>query len=155
MLRCRYGILILLLLIIKVGAAQKVHVIKGLLLNPENEGIGYATVLLLKKSDSSLLQAIASDSLGYFHFNLPEPCYIKVSHVQYEDTVLVISHIITGDTILQVLLRKKTINSLKEAAITARRPLMEKRLTGWFLMLKTVPQLREEAYWKFCRKCLA
>lgn len=57
----------------------------GYLSDPDNNPVEYANILLLLKTDSSLIEGTVSDHKGYFSLPVshPEKCFIKISSILY------------------------------------------------------------------------
>ncbi|HBL34614.1 MAG TPA: hypothetical protein DDZ96_12495 [Porphyromonadaceae bacterium] len=58
----------------------------GYLYDQDNNPVEYANIILLSKSDSTMIKGTVSDSNGYFSLSIsnPEMCYAKVSSLTYK-----------------------------------------------------------------------
>jgi len=107
-------------------------IVKGKLQNSQQQSLGYASISLHKSLDSTLIKGSLSDSLGNFAFeNVAIGNYlIAVSSVTVPRVF--ISNIKVTDSLktysVENLIITETIKQLDEIKVTAKKPLIEKRI---------------------------
>lgn len=95
----------------------------GYLSDPDHNPIEYANIILLLKSDSTLIRGTVSDPNGYFSLPVshPEKCIIKISSILYK-TVYVDNLTNLCDTFQLV----PSTQSLDEVVIKGRKKILKK-----------------------------
>jgi outer membrane cobalamin receptor len=105
--------------------------VKGRLSDVSGTGVGYATVSLLKASDSSKVRSGASDSVGRFSFEgLDSGRYVlSVSVVGYRGLTKPLT-LGGGDSLVDMgsLVIEQDPHALKTATVIHRKPLIERQL---------------------------
>lgn len=127
-------ICLVFILPVKLSAQQSaVGKLKGItfmvkLVNASGQSIPDATLLLYSQRDTALLKAAISDTAGSFKFiDLEENGYLlKVSHLAYKDTMLLINHITTAP--IQIVLYPDKARNLEGITIASRKPLVERKV---------------------------
>ncbi len=110
--------------------AQQRGNIKGTVLDGSTKTIEFATITLLKSSDSSLVKISASDKSGHFSFeNIPDGQYlISISAVGHEtafstNVAITNSRTVTVDAI-RLVPQSKLLGTV---TVTAKKPLIEQK----------------------------
>lgn len=125
-------ITILLLSVVQYGFTQNAFKIKGRILNASSKKpVGYATLVLFKTADSSLVKSSLSDSVGNFQFEELAlfSYYLKISHLLYADTTIKIDSInVINHIPLTIYLMPSGKQQLKEVTVTSSKPLIERKI---------------------------
>jgi iron complex outermembrane receptor protein len=127
---------ILLLIMMGLGAfAQTVNPsagISGKLLNEQGNAMDYATVSLLKATDSTVVKGTLTNDAGLYHFDNINPgdYIIKATSVGYTKAASAAFSLPAGQTTLAVpaLTMQAITKNLNAVTITSSRPLSERKI---------------------------
>src|SRR5690606_25534966 len=120
-------ILCLLLLFSAPLIAQ--HQITGKVLDPQQDPVSFANVIILNAEDStSVIKGAVTSEEGSYQFEdiAPAEYVLKVSFVGYEDFLKRIQ--VSGDETLEDIRLKEMTNDLGEVAITIKNPTIKKEV---------------------------
>lgn len=125
-----FFILLLFVVSINVSAQQKNSSVKLFVKNEKNMGVAFATVSIVRASDSVVIFSKSSDSTGFIsHLEIPAfPVYLELSSTGYlsnRTPALDISHT-SSDTLFYKM--QSNGKSLAGISITFKKPLIENRM---------------------------
>ena len=105
------------------------HTIEGRITDKEHHSVSYATVLLQKTTDSSLLVSVLTDTNGTYHLSAPQNSWaiLKISAPGYADRWQVIADTTNSTIHLDVTLTN-TGRNLAGVTITSKKPLLERKV---------------------------
>ncbi len=129
MLHKFYAIILSLLLSNILVNAKNTVTIKGRVVEKTTQNaLPFANVIIHTKTNQILCGTTTTDD-GSFVLEKPSPsdCYLKVSYIGYNDTLVTIPGN-EGDLNLGILELSSNQQILKSASITARKPLIEQKL---------------------------
>ena len=122
----------MLLLALSPVFSSAQSLIKGALVDENNEPLPYAGAMLLQAADSSLVKGEVSDDAGVFRFQdvIAGQYYVAISMVGYEDhysELLDISSS-TGNLDLGLIAMEPAALNLDAVEVKAKKPLFEQRI---------------------------
>lgn len=97
--------------------------LQGKLLDPQNEPVAFANVILLNASDStSVYKGVVSEENGKFSFDevKDQEYLLKVSFMGYQNYLHIID--VSGDTTLKPIMLAEEADGLDEVTVNGRRP---------------------------------
>ncbi|MNJ87660.1 hypothetical protein D3C87_51840 [compost metagenome] len=117
---------IFLTFITLAGSAQ--HLIKGKVIDEDNQPVISASILLQKKSEKSIVQTSITDSIGVFLLNPKQTLQhqLVISAIGFESTFVDLPDALHQDTILLVRLTRQG-KQLKEVNIYMKAPLIVRK----------------------------
>lgn len=122
------SILLLLVVITTVAFAQTTTTLHGSVLDIRQQPVPFATVTLLRTSDSTLVKAAVADAAGLYTLPVVRAGSYRlvVSGVGYKTEQSDVLAVADGQTLtLPAVVMTETAQSLKAVTVTARRPLVE------------------------------
>lgn len=116
------------------------QIVKGKLSNKNSDPIPFATILLLKTSDTTMVKADVSDSTGFFQTTLPNSdtsYFIEIQTMNYKS---LFTKPFKGDkNFNQIIL--ETDNKIKEVELTFQKPMFEVTGRGMIVNVEGSPIL--------------
>ena len=116
------------------------QIVKGKLSNKNSDPIPFATILLLKASDTTMVKADVSDSTGFFQTTLPNSdtsYFIEIQTMNYKS---LFTKPFKGDkNFNQIIL--ETDNKIKEVELTFQKPMFEVTGRGMIVNVEGSPIL--------------
>lgn len=108
------------------GLNGQTYKIEGKVVDEENQVVPFASVLLLKASDSTFFQGSSADELGVFQLNgIPPALYLlQASYVGRGSEPLALD--VSSDISLGALVIPMEANALDEVVVSAQRPKLER-----------------------------
>jgi hypothetical protein len=123
---------LLLFLIVILGFFQEVSsqtfILSGEVRDERNEVIPFASVFLLRTSDSTLVKGTSADELGVFTIQdiTPNLYFLRASYIGRTSPSLAID--IAKDTKIGALIIEQKAEELNEVIVTANRPQVERKV---------------------------
>ena len=97
--------------------------IKGYIYDENNNEIEFANVLLFSSIDSTYIDGVVTDSIGYFQIEKETDTntYLRVSFIGYLNHLYTITNN-TEESVVKIILEKDSITNLNEVVVEARVP---------------------------------
>lgn len=112
-----------------VGSLQAQHVISGKVLGKDNNGVPFASVTLLKASDSTLVKGAMTGEDGHFQLMQPVPgtYFLAVSYVGFSKHRSEVFSYAGQELALSSIILQPASNTLGEVTIKAERQVVQRK----------------------------
>ncbi|SFW20473.1 Outer membrane receptor proteins, mostly Fe transport [Sinomicrobium oceani] len=119
--------LLLYIFVFPLGISAQQHAVKGMVKDEEGKVLSYVNMVLLQKSDSSVVSGTSTDDTGRFFIKgLKENSYIlKASFIGFQS--LEVFFQVNGDKDLGTLIMQPATEELRGVTLTSDRPLIERK----------------------------
>src|SRR5690606_30110702 len=109
-----------------LGQADDEHVIKGTVVDENNEPVPFANAALYNRADSALVTGAVSTAEGTFRIPVgPGQYYLKITFLSYEEKTIPRVDVTAGDVDLGTITLRPGQRLLEEVTVQSERSSME------------------------------